>query len=192
MSNYDIAFARLIKYEGGYVHDPDDRGGETYKGIARNFHPGWNGWKLIDALKSAEDFPKNLDKVQILQDAVKSFYKSKFWDKVYGDELPASIAEELFEQSVNMGLSSATKNLQIALNLLNRNGRLYADIVADGVFGKITLATFRISYAANGERLIFNVLNILQGAYYIELMLNNRVYEKYIGWFERVEIVRRG
>lgn len=44
LKSYDI----LIKHEGGYVNDPDDKGGETYKGIARKFNPDWKGWKIID------------------------------------------------------------------------------------------------------------------------------------------------
>ena len=30
MANFDIAFRRTISAEGGYVNDPDDKGGETY------------------------------------------------------------------------------------------------------------------------------------------------------------------
>ena len=37
-----------MKHEGGYVFDPDDSGGETYKGVARKFHSKWEGWSKID------------------------------------------------------------------------------------------------------------------------------------------------
>lgn len=54
--------------EGNYVHHPKDKGGETYAGIARRFHPDWQGWWEIDAAKplqrhdsvpSAEYFAKD-------------------------------------------------------------------------------------------------------------------------------------
>lgn len=33
----------MLIHEGGYSNDPIDLGGETYKGIARNAHPNWQG-----------------------------------------------------------------------------------------------------------------------------------------------------
>ncbi len=186
--NFDRAHDKLDGFEGGYVNDPDDRGGETYKGIARRFHPDWEGWEIIDSLRNTPGFPHNLDNAIALQQLVKDFYKSEYWDKLKGDLLPFEIAEELFEQAVNMGLSSAVKNLQIVLNILNRNEKFYSNIAADGIFGNQTLSTLKVSLARNGEKLIFNLLNILQGATYIELMLSNEVNEKYVGWFKRIDI----
>ena len=80
--------------------------------------------------------------------------------------------------------------LQTVLNLLNRNGKFYPDIKIDGKVGPQTLSTLRLCLQKNSEKLLFNVLNILQGAFYTELMLNNPVYEKYIGWFSRIEILK--
>ena len=71
MANYHIALQEVLKNEGGYVNDPDDSGGETYKGIARRFHPDWIGWAYVDN----RDFKNpNLDKL------VSDFYYIKFWD----------------------------------------------------------------------------------------------------------------
>lgn len=50
-ADFRVAYKRLIKYEGYYVNDPNDYGGETYKGISRKFNPKWLGWKYIDAIK---------------------------------------------------------------------------------------------------------------------------------------------
>ncbi len=36
---YDKAFSKVMGHEGGYSHDSDDPGGETYRGIARNRWP---------------------------------------------------------------------------------------------------------------------------------------------------------
>ena len=37
MANFEEAYKKTSDFEGGYVNDEDDAGGETYRGIARNF-----------------------------------------------------------------------------------------------------------------------------------------------------------
>jgi hypothetical protein len=41
----------MIYNEGGFklIDIAADRGGQTYAGIARNFHPNWPGWHCIDS-----------------------------------------------------------------------------------------------------------------------------------------------
>ena len=192
MTNFDKAYNKLIQFEGGYVFDKDDKGGETYKGIARNYHSTWKGWEIVDAVKNrfTSDINKALSEIEYLQELVKDFYKEKFWDVFLCDSLPYEIAEELFEISVNTGIMRASIILQTALNLLNRNERLYEDIKVDGKAGPKTLSTLRLCLQKNPTKLIYNVLNILQGAFYAELMLDNPDYEKYIGWFNRIEILK--
>jgi len=192
MTNFEKAYKKLVRFEGGYVFDKDDKGGETYKGIARNFNPNWEGWKLIETSKEyyGEDFAEHLHESEYLEWEVQKFYKEKFWDVFLCDSLPYQIAEEIFEISVNTGIVRASIILQTALNLLNRNEKFYPDIKIDGKVGPQTLSTLRLCLQKNSEKLLFNVLNILQGAFYAELMLDNPVYEKYIGWFSRIEILK--
>ena len=82
--------------EGGYANNPDDAGGETYKGIARKMHPIWPGWRIIDDIKSLsivqprygtpeycswdKFLNSNLAALNGLQADVVSFYKANFWD----------------------------------------------------------------------------------------------------------------
>ena len=40
-----------LQMEGLYCDEPGDAGGETYRGIARVYHPHWVGWELIDSYK---------------------------------------------------------------------------------------------------------------------------------------------
>ena len=77
MANFKEAFEKTMGHEGGYGNDPDDAGGETYKGIARVYNPGWSGWAVIDAAKTASigNFPASLDQNATLQASVQSFYK---------------------------------------------------------------------------------------------------------------------
>ena len=151
-------------HEGGCVDDPADKGGETYKGIARRYNPGWNGWKQIEALKVTDNFPGCLNKSRKLQNSVKRYYKQHYWDKFWGDEIPNRLlAEELFDTSVNMGVSRAVRYLQVGLNVLNRNGKLFADLVEDGRFGVKTLKAVKIFLKKDRIDPLFKIMNILKG-----------------------------
>ena len=189
--NFDIAFETIVKIEGGYVNDPDDKGGETYAGISRKFNPDWKGWEKIDELKKENNFPKNLKTNPVISQMVKDFYRETFWDDLKCDSLPGLISREVFEQAVNIGKRTAAKHLQRAVNLLNDNGKLFEDVNVDGVIGEKTItAVSKVCKLGERKDLLFNILNILQGSRYIMLMERNPVYEKYIGWFKRVIIMK--
>jgi lysozyme family protein len=189
MADFDEAYKNTMLHEGGYVHDPDDPGGETYRGISRRYHPGWNGWAEIDGMKDRTDFPECLDHNSALQSKIGDFYKQHYWDKFLGDEVPnQDIAEELFDTGVNLGVWRAVTYLQIGLNILNRNQRIYSDIDEDGGFGSITLATLRRYLSLDSPEYLLKIMNILQGMHYIDRMQTSPVQEKYArGWLKRVE-----
>lgn len=189
MASFDEAYKNTMSHEGGYVYDPDDPGGETYRGISRRYHPGWSGWAEIDGMKDRADFPNCLDKNSALQAKIGDFYKQNYWDRFLGDEVPNQvIAEELFDTGVNMGVSRAVTFLQIGLNVLNRNQQNYSDIEEDGGFGSITLATLRRYLALDSPEYLLKIMNIKQGVHYIDRMKTSPTQEKYArGWLNRVE-----
>ncbi len=47
------AFAATMQHEQGYANNTKDTGGETFMGIARNKHPQWAGWPIVDACRKA-------------------------------------------------------------------------------------------------------------------------------------------
>jgi len=193
VANFLIAYNLTMAKEGGYVDDSDDLGGETYRGISRRYHPNWIGWEKIDFKKGEMDddhFSKNLNPYSSLQDDVKEFYKEQFWNIFLGDEiLSQGIADELFDIGVNMHPIKAVTFLQEALNVMNRNGRLYLDIVVDGVLGVDTLDTLVTYMEKDDVSYLVQIMNILQGAYYIKRMKESLTQEKYArGWLDRVVI----
>ena len=196
MANFQKTFETTMGHEGGYVDDPADAGGETYKGVSRRFNPSWQGWESIDRQKNAPNFPKCLDDDPDLQLEVKNFYKQHYWDKFWGDEFPEQgndIAREMFDTGVNMGVGRAVKFLQQGLNLLNRNGKSYNDIVVDGGFGPATLGTLKKYLAKDKPEYLLKIMNILQGNHYINYMTKSPVQEKYArGWLNRVTIEKSG
>ena len=48
MATYQIFKKVKQKTEGYFARLKNDTGGMTYQGIARNFHPNWDGWPIID------------------------------------------------------------------------------------------------------------------------------------------------
>src|SRR5436190_14224621 len=127
MANFEGAYGLIAANEGGYSNNPSDAGGETYRGIARNYHPAWPGWKIIDAYKNTfKDgiMPKGkvFSSNSALEEYVKLLYKTEFWDKMYGDQvLDQQVANLLFDTKINQ---SGGFNFMIS-NALNKSGKTY-------------------------------------------------------------------
>lgn len=194
MANFDIAYAPLKDFEGGYDNDPDDRGGETYAGISRKFFPSWQGWKIIDQIKKSNISKTAINKTakadQLLQDYVRAWYKTNWFDALGLGDLPQPLANEIFEQSVNLGKAGSGKKVQIicnAYNYLSGAKKLFTDLKVDGAIGPKTLAALKIILAnkANAASLV-HALNCMQGAHYLELAAKKFTQRKYTaGWMKR-------
>jgi lysozyme family protein len=140
MADFIQAYQVTLAHEGGYSNNPQDSGGETYKGIARKYHSDWVGWHIIDQLKKNANFPKNLDDNKPLQDLVMGFYKKEFWDKMKLDSVTDQrIANEMFDTAVNMGLNTAGRFLQRVLNVSNKGEQYYPNLKVDGIIGLGTI-----------------------------------------------------
>lgn len=123
MAKFDIAFKKVIKAEGGYVRDRDDKGGETYLGISRKFHKNSLMWKYVDEIKNKypnltyNQLTAKLKKDIRIDDEVKKIYKEKYWDKLRCNEITSQkLAEQLFDMGVNAGTSNAVKLMQRLMN----------------------------------------------------------------------------
>ncbi len=120
MADFKIAYKKIEAAEGGYCFDPDDAGGETYKGISRRANPNWNGWISIDAIKKAHPttFKGILKKTPELEKKVQDLYKDKYWDCFELDDVPNQlVAEQMFDTAVNQGQTAAIKFAQRVLDL---------------------------------------------------------------------------
>ena len=113
MADFEKALKLVLKHEGGYVNDPRDNGGETYKGISRKSNPDWYGWKIIDKEKKKKGFEKTLENNKELQDSVSSLYRTRYWNPIKGDDIKhQDTAEEIFDAAVNFGITRAVKIAQ--------------------------------------------------------------------------------
>lgn len=122
MAEYAPAYEKTLRNEGGYVlHTVEgDRGGMTYAGIARNYHPGWPGWTMLDAgHRDSSD----------LTVLVRSFYRSEFWDRINGDDIAhQDVAEAIYDFAVNAGVKTAAKLAQLVVGA-----------TPDGIIGPVTV-----------------------------------------------------
>ncbi len=117
MADFAKYYPLLLASEGGYVFDPPDPGGETWRGIARACNPRWAGWRLLDAHKAQADWPANcrvyprnklatavLQQDQALAGLVRSFYRAGYWDALgLGERANQGVAGQLCDIGVNSG-----------------------------------------------------------------------------------------
>ena len=191
MADFKQAYDITMGHEGGYVNDPHDIGGETYKGVARKYHPNWKGWKIIDDARSfITSFPDRLEASDPLQQYVQDLYQQLYWDIFQGDGMGnQNIANQLFDIAVNMGPHRAVKFLQSGLNILNRNQQIYSDIVADGRFGTATSLALVQYLTHDSPNYLLKIIIILRGMHYINYMRKSPIQERFArGWLNRVGI----
>ena len=162
MAEFLPAFERMIVNEGGYVLHTvkDDRGGATYAGIARNFHPSWQGWKVID---QGETPPAEM---------VRQFYRSNFWAPMRLDDVEhQEVASNLFDFGVNAGLSTAAKLAQLVVGV-TPDGKVGAKTIA--ALNSIDPDLFVARYA------------LAKIARYRDIVVKNRTQQKFlVGWLNR-------
>jgi len=117
-SNFSSSLELLLKHEGGYVNHPDDPGGRTNQGITQRVYEKFLGRDVTE--EEMKDMPP---------DKVFAIYKTQYWNRVRGDDLPTGVDLCVFDWAVNSGVSQASKALQRVLGVLD-----------DGIIGSRTVA----------------------------------------------------
>jgi len=169
MAEFKPAFQNAITTEGGYVNDPQDPGGETYKGVARKIWSKWAGWQTIDALKRQSAFPANLEKDASLQQSIADFYRVEFWDRLLLDQIESQdAANSIFNFAVNAGIGTSATLAQMVV-----------EVKADGMIGPDTTAAIN-SFDTDHFIAAFTVAKI---ARYIHIVRKRPTSRKYFfGW----------
>lgn len=162
---------KIIRTEGGYVDNANDSGGVTNYGITEEVARA-NGYTG--------------DMRELPWELAYDIYCKKYWDSVRGDDMQImsmAVTEEVVDTAVNMGPGRAGQFLQRSLNVLNRQGRLYDDLVVDGAVGPATVRALRSYLTHRDELALLNAMNSLQGAFYIELAERREKDEEFVyGW----------
>lgn len=173
-TDVDQLIEALIAREGGYVNNPDDKGGETNFGITA-------------AVARANGYGGPMQAMP--RSVAVDIYRRLYWLRPRFDEVATRserIGFELFDTGVNMGPVVAATFLQRALTALNRNGKDYPDLVVDGRIGDGTLAAldaFMRMRKEAGETVLLHALNALQAERYIRLAESTPRDETFLyGW----------
>lgn len=98
------ALSFVLKWEGGYVNNPNDKGGATNKGITQGTYNNW----LISQGKSRKDVKF------ISQQEVEEIYYKNYWLKAGCEKMSKVFAVICFDTAVNMGVGRVKEFLQAA------------------------------------------------------------------------------
>lgn len=192
-ARYPQAFKHLMKFEGGYVNDPDDSGRETFRGISRRSWPAWPGWLLIDEAKAklggvvkTGKGKTNIDDYfeghEQIDDLVRDFYFFEFWSPAARLELSPRLTEKLFDTSVHVGYGPMITLLQMTVNLFSGGSGLEID----GKAGKLTMAALNSVVGNLGEDMFLIAFCGSQTGYYLALTQQKPSQRKYLkGWLSR-------
>lgn len=140
--NFCEAFSKLIKHEGEYSNDRNDRG---------NWTSGVIGQGELRGTKfgiSAAAYP-HLNIKELKLDQAQAIYLSDYWIVAGCDRVPPEVAFDLFDTAVNSGPKAAARLLQAAIG-----------VATDGVIGPktlevlLTFAPARFLARFNGARLL--------------------------------------
>ena len=154
LETFDEIIEVVLEHEGGYVDDPDDRGGATNWGVTQAVYENFVGYKC-----DKEEI-KNMD-----EETAKEIYHEKFWKPSRADKLPAEVRETYFDMVVNHGQGGAVKILQQACN----NKRKPENYIAvDGGIGPNTIRA--ASNLKNWE------LQVERSGYYWNLVFKGSKY----------------
>ncbi|MXV16820.1 glycoside hydrolase family 108 protein [Hufsiella ginkgonis] len=193
MADFNKAFQVTIGHEGGYANNPLDTGGETVFGITRRDHPNSSIWHAVDQHKKNHGMPAAVAKINadnFILEGAKAIYYSSYWQiNRLNDINDQAIANELFDTGVNQGTGQAARYLQRALNVTNKNQRLYPDLVIDGKIGAYTINALN---SHPDKALLYKILNVMQGSRYIEIMEKAPSQEAFaVSWFSRVDLTKK-
>ena len=116
-SAFQAALPFVLRWEGGYVHHPDDPGGATNQGVTQ---------RVYDAWRAGEGLGKRSVRL-VEDDEVRAIYETGYWLPPRCDALRSSLDLVQFDTAVNMGVGRAVRFLQASVGC-----------PVDGQFGSVT------------------------------------------------------
>src|SRR5262249_55945100 len=167
MASFDLFLPILLRFEGGFVDDPDDPGGETNKGVTMTTFR-----QCSHDLLGIEPTSENLKSLTDAQAGI--IYRNLYWNKMSGDAIHLQdLANIVCDFYVNSG-TNATILLQRVLN------RMGAHVAEDGSIGPASIIALNALNQADVYR------QYKQGRIDFYQQLGKRFPKFLKGWLNRV------
>ena len=170
-TTFDEIIEEVLEAEGGFVNDPDDKGGATNFGVTQQSYSNFLG------------SPASVDDVRnMTREEAKECYKKDFWIPAKVDLMPDNLKHLYFDMVVNMGRRNAGKILQQAVNTKKNSAVLDVDgIIGSGSLSQIPDLTLNDVLV---ERAMFFANNCFDGSRFAKRTRQNKFLR---GWiFHRV------
>ena len=152
----------ILRWEGGFVDDPLDRGGATNKGITiGTFRHFFGSNATVDQLKNMTD-------AQWL-----TVFRAGYWDPWRADEIRnQSVADIVVDWAWASGTKTSIRQVQKLLG-----------VTADGVVGPVTLGAI----AASAPRELFDRVHDTRIAFVDDIVSRNPSQKRFErGWKNRI------
>ncbi|MFR2385255.1 MAG: putative peptidoglycan-binding domain-containing protein, partial [Bilophila wadsworthia] len=107
------------------------------------------------------------------------------------DDIPQDLANEMYEQVVNLGQGGHTRYLQRICNAFNYNKKakaaLFPDLQEDGALGNRTRAALRVLIEKRTtQAVLVHALNAAQAMHYVNLAARDETQRCFLdGWLTR-------
>lgn len=160
MADYRILKPFILKWEGGFVNDPNDSGGATNKGVTLATYRRYKGEDATVA-----------DLKAITDEDWTAIYKQMYWDKFKADQIASQTVANL---CVDWLWMSGTKAIKYVQRLIGAT--------EDGIVGKQTLARLN----AKGDGLVLPIYNYRKDFYH-RIVASRPSQKRFLrGWINRL------
>lgn len=156
----------ILKFEGGFVNDPDDLGGATCKGVT------YKTYKLYKRRKGLPE-PTVEDLKNLSDKEFTDILKTMYWDNCLGDRINSqSVANAIVDWAWNSGTVTAVKEVQRILGVED-----------DGIIGNITLSAIN----SRSPLPLFGAIQTARKFYIERICISRPANKKYRkGWLNRI------
>lgn len=150
--------AHVLKWEGHYVDDDDDPGGETKYGISKRAHP-------------------DVDIANLTEDDAKEIYRREYWVPAGCPRIThEGLACFHMDTAVNLGVARAVKLLQQAAFITPNDGR----------FGQVTESHLKLLHRWGQTSYVLQDYYKLRVHHYTRLAHSDPSRRKFLlGWLRR-------
>ena len=157
----------ILKWEGGFVNDPDDLGGATNMGVTIST------WKQVGYDKDG-DGDIDVDDLHLLtrEDVVNRVLKPHYWDRWKADDIKSQSVANIL---VDWVWASGAHGIKIPQRLLG--------VSVDGIVGPKTLAAVN----ARNPRELFDMIKIARFDFIEDICRKRPANNKFKrGWMNRI------